>query len=135
MLAKIALLCYNNYSDKERVIICVLKGILDVCFSVKSTQKATTIFVRRLTLLLCFSPFLSTILLAFCYAVRFLIYIRRRNYRLKIRQREPTVFIRLSLRLRLVSRQMKTLYHSFSSFFKENGSYHFTTQGKISNGQ
>jgi hypothetical protein len=135
MLAKIALLCYNNYSDKERVIICVLKGILDVCFSVKSTQKATTIFVRRLPLLLCFSPFLSTILLAFCYAVRFLIYIRRRNYRLKIRQREPTVFIRLSLRLRLVSRQMKTLYHSFSSFFKENGSYHFTTQGKISNGQ
>ena len=135
MLAKIAFLCYNNYSDKERVIICVLKGILDVCFSVKSTQKATTIFVRRLPLLLCFSPFLSTILLAFCYAVRFLIYIRRRNYRLKIRQREPTVFIRLSLRLRLVSRQMKTLYHSFSSFFKENGSYHFTTQGKISNGQ
>ena len=131
MLAKIALLCYNNYSDKERVIICVLKGILDVCFSVKSTQKATTIFVRRLPLLLCFSPFLSTILLAFCYAVRFLIYIRRRNYRLKIRQREPTVFIRLSLRLRLVSRQMKTLYHSFSSFFKENGSYHFTTHKKI----
>ena len=38
MLAKIALLCYNNYSDKERVIICVLKGILDVCFSVKSAQ-------------------------------------------------------------------------------------------------
>ena len=135
MLAKTALLRYNNYSDKKRVIICVLKGILDVCFSVKSTQKATTIFVRRLPLLLCFSPFLSTILLAFCYAVRFLIYIRRRNYRLKIRQREPTVFIRLSLRLRLVSRQMKTLYHSFSSFFKENGSYHFTTQGKISNGQ
>lgn len=30
--------------------------------------------------------------------------------------------------LRLVSRRMKTLYHSFSSFFKENGSYHFTTQ-------
>ena len=135
MLAKTALFRYNNYSDKKRVIICVLKGILDVCFSVKSTQKATTIFVRRLPLLLCFSPFLSTILLAFCYAVRFLIYIRRRNYRLKIRQREPTVFIRLSLRLRLVSRQMKTLYHSFSSFFKENGSYHFTTQGKISNGQ
>ena len=135
MLAKAALLRYNNYSDKKRVIICVLKGILDVCFSVKSTQKATTIFVRRLPLLLCFSPFLSTILLAFCYAVRFLIYIRRRNYRLKIRRREPTVFIRLSLRLRLVSRQMKTLYHSFSSFFKENGSYHFTTQGKISNGQ
>ena len=135
MLAKSTLLRYNNYSDKKRVIICVLKGILDVCFSVKSTQKATTIFVRRLPLLLCFSPFLSTILLAFCYAVRFLIYIRRRNYRLKIRQREPTVFIRLSLRLRLVSRQMKTLYHSFSSFFKENGSYHFTTQGKISNGQ
>jgi hypothetical protein len=27
--------------------------------------------VRRLPLLLCFSPFLSTILLAFCYAVRF----------------------------------------------------------------
>ena len=26
---------------------------------------------------------------------------------------------------------MKTLYHSFSSFFKENGSYHFTTQKKI----
>ena len=39
MLAKTTLLCYNNYSDKERVIICVLKGILDVCFSVKSTQK------------------------------------------------------------------------------------------------
>ena len=135
MLAKAALLRYNNYSDKKRVIICVLKGILDVCFSVKSTQKATTIFVRRLPLLLCFSPFLSTILLAFCYAVRFLIYIRRRNYRLKIRRCEPTVFIRPSLRLRLVSRQMKTLYHSFSSFFKENGSYHFTTQGKISNGQ
>ena len=38
MLANIALLCYNNYSDKERVIICVLKGILDVCFSVKSAQ-------------------------------------------------------------------------------------------------
>ena len=128
MLAKAALLRYNNYSDKKRVIICVLKGILDVCFFVKSTQKATTIFVRRLPLLLCFSPFLSTILLAFCYAVRFLIYIRRRNYRLKIRRREPTVFIRLSLRLRLVSRRMKTLYHSFSSFFKENGSYHFTTQ-------
>ena len=135
MLAKAAILRYNNYSDKKRVIICVLKDILDVCFFVKSTQKATTIFVRRLPLLLCFSPFLSTILLAFCYAVRFLIYIRRRNYRLKIRQREPTVFIRLSLRLRLVSRQLKTLYHSFSSFFKENGSYHFTTQGKISNGQ
>ena len=131
MLAKTALLRYNNYSDKKRVIICVLKDILDVCFSVKSTQKATTIFVRRLPLLLCFSTFLSTILLAFCYAVRFLIYIRRRNYRLKIRQREATVFIRLSLRLRLVSRQMKTLYHSFSSFFKENGSYHFTTQKKI----
>ena len=135
MLAKTALLRYNNYSDKKRVIICVLKGILDVCFSVKSAQKATTIFVRRLPLLLCFSPFLSTILLAFCYAVRFLIYIRRRNYRLKIRRREPTVFISPSLRLRLVSRRTKTLYHSFSSFFKENGSYHFTTQGKISNGQ
>ena len=135
MLAKAALLRYNNYSDKERVIICVLKGILDVCFSVKSTQKATTIFVRRLPLLLCFSPFLSTILLAFCYAVRFLIYIRRRNYRLKIRRREPTVFISPSLCLRLVSRRTKTLYHSFSSFLKENGSYHFTTQGKISNGQ
>ena len=135
MLAKAALLRYNNYSDKKRVIICVLKGILDVCFFVKSTQKATTIFVRRLPLLLCFSPFLSTILLAFCYAVRFLIYIRRRNYRLKIRRREPTVFIRPSLRLRLVSRRMKTLYHSFSSFLKENGSYHFTTQGQISNGQ
>ena len=38
MLAKIALLCYNNYSDKERVIICVLKGILDVYFFVKSTH-------------------------------------------------------------------------------------------------
>ena len=38
MLAKIALLCYNNYSDKKRVIICVLKDILDVCFSVKSTH-------------------------------------------------------------------------------------------------
>jgi len=86
-------------------------------------------------LLLCFSPFLSTILLAFCYAVRFLIYIRRRNYRLKIRRREPTVFISPSLRLRLVSRRTKTLYHSFSSFLKENGSYHFTTQGKILNGQ
>ena len=71
MLAKAAILRYNNYSDKKRVIICVLKDILDVCFSVKSTQKATTIFVRRLPLLLCFSPFLSTILLAFCYAVRF----------------------------------------------------------------
>ena len=135
MLAKAAILRYNNYSDKKRVIICVLKDILDVCFSVKSTQKATTIFVRRLPLLLCFSPFLSTILLAFCYAVRFLIYIRRRNYRLKIRRREPTVFISPSLRLRLVSRRTKTLYHSFSSFLKENGSYHFTTQGKISNGQ
>ena len=101
----------------------------------RPSQKATTIFVRRLPLLLCFSPFLSTILLAFCYAVRFLIYIRRRNYRLKIRRREPTVFISPSLRLRLVSRRTKTLYHSFSSFFKENGSYHFTTQGKISNGQ
>ena len=39
MLAKAALLRYNNYSDKKRVIICVLKGILDVCFFVKSTQK------------------------------------------------------------------------------------------------
>ena len=39
MLAKTALLRYNNYSDKERVIICVLKGILDVCFSVKSTHR------------------------------------------------------------------------------------------------
>ena len=39
MLTKIALLCYNNYSDKKRVIICVLKGILDVCFFVKSAQK------------------------------------------------------------------------------------------------
>ena len=39
MLANIALLCYNNYSDKERVIICVLKGILDVCFSVKSAHQ------------------------------------------------------------------------------------------------
>ena len=38
MLAKTALLRYNNYSDKKRVIICVLKGILDVCFSVKSTH-------------------------------------------------------------------------------------------------
>ena len=38
MLAKAALLLYNNYSDKKRVIICVLKDILDVCFSVKSTQ-------------------------------------------------------------------------------------------------
>ena len=44
------------------------------------------------------------------------------------RRREPTVFISPSLRLRLVSGLMKTLYHSFSSFFKENGSYHFTTQ-------
>ena len=35
MLAKTALLCYNNYSDKKRVIICVLNDILDVCFSVK----------------------------------------------------------------------------------------------------
>ena len=43
MLAKIALLCYNNYSDKERVIICVLKGILDVCFSVKSTHTVSRI--------------------------------------------------------------------------------------------
>ena len=41
MLAKSTLLCYNNYSDKKRVIICVLKGILDVCFSVKSTQWKT----------------------------------------------------------------------------------------------
>ena len=39
MLANIALLCYNHYSDKERVIICVLKGILDVCFSVKSAHE------------------------------------------------------------------------------------------------
>ena len=38
MLAKTALLRYNNYSDKERVIICVLKGILGVCFSVKSAH-------------------------------------------------------------------------------------------------
>ena len=38
MLAKTALLRYNNYSDKKRVIICVLKGILDVCFSVKSAH-------------------------------------------------------------------------------------------------
>ncbi len=43
----------------------------------------------------------------------------------------PTVFIRLSLRLRLVSRRKKTLYHSFSSFFKENGSYLFTTQNRL----
>ena len=41
MLAKSTLLRYNNYSDKKRVIICVLKGILDVCFSVKSTQTLT----------------------------------------------------------------------------------------------
>ncbi len=40
MLAKSALLRYNNYSDKERVIICVLKGILGVCFSVKSAQNS-----------------------------------------------------------------------------------------------
>ena len=46
MLAKIALLCYNNYSDKERVIICVLKGILDVCFSVKSTHSKNRTTVR-----------------------------------------------------------------------------------------
>ena len=50
MLAKIALLCYNNYSDKERVIICVLKGILDVCFSVKSAHKSTVIYYGGLFL-------------------------------------------------------------------------------------
>ena len=44
MLAKIALLCYNNYSDKERVIICVLKDILDVCFSVKLAHLCFTIW-------------------------------------------------------------------------------------------
>ena len=44
MLAKAALLRYNNYSDKKRVIICVLKGILDVCFSVKSAQKKALVF-------------------------------------------------------------------------------------------
>ena len=38
MLAKTALLRYNNYSDKKRAIICVLKDITDVCFSVKSTH-------------------------------------------------------------------------------------------------
>ena len=135
MLAKAALLRYNNYSDKKRVIICVLKGILDVCFSVKSTQKATTIFVRRLPLFLCFPLSCLLFYLLFVMLSAFLIYICRRNYRLKIRRREPTVFIRLSLHLRLVSRRMKTLYHSFSSFLKENGSCHFTTQGKISNGQ
>ena len=42
MLAKSTLLCYNNYSDKKRVIICVLKGILDVCFSVKSAHNVET---------------------------------------------------------------------------------------------
>ena len=44
MLAKTALLRYNNYSDKKRVIICVLKGILDVCFSVKSAHRSS--FIR-----------------------------------------------------------------------------------------
>jgi len=44
MLAKTALLRYNNYSDKKRVIICVLKGILDVCFSVKSAHLCFTIW-------------------------------------------------------------------------------------------
>ena len=47
------------------------EGKLNCINAVVITQKATTIFVRRLPLLLCFSPFLSTILLAFCYAVRF----------------------------------------------------------------
>ena len=43
MLAKSTLLRYNNYSDKKRVIICVSKGILDVCFSVKSAQTVSRI--------------------------------------------------------------------------------------------
>lgn len=43
MLAKTALFRYNNYSDKKRVIICVLKGLLDVCFSVKSAQTVSRI--------------------------------------------------------------------------------------------
>ena len=43
MLAKTALLRYNNYSDKKRVIICVLKGILDVCFSVKLAQQQSRV--------------------------------------------------------------------------------------------
>ena len=135
ILAKTTPLCYNNYSDKKRVIICVLKGILYVCFFVKSAQKQRQFSWEDCR---CFFVFpLSCLLfcLLFVMLSAFLIYICRRNYRLKIRRREPTVFISPSLRLRLVSRQMKTLYHSFSSFFKENGSYLFTTQGKISNGQ
>jgi len=49
MLAKSTLLRYNNYSDKKRVIICVLKGILDVCFSVKSAhlKNLTNGFIKR----------------------------------------------------------------------------------------
>ena len=46
MLAKSTLLRYNNYSDRKRVIICVLKGILDVCFSVKSTHSENRTAVR-----------------------------------------------------------------------------------------
>ena len=46
MLAKTALFRYNNYSDKKRVIICVLKGILDVCFSVMKTHKSTVILIE-----------------------------------------------------------------------------------------
>ncbi|MFQ8954240.1 MAG: hypothetical protein ACLR56_15285 [Oscillospiraceae bacterium] len=44
MLTITALLHYNNYSDKKRVIICVLKGILDVCFSVKLAHLCFTIW-------------------------------------------------------------------------------------------
>ena len=60
MLAKTALLCYNNYSDKKRVIICVLKGILDVCFSVKSTHTECCYSNRELLL--------TTLCFLFCFA-------------------------------------------------------------------
>ena len=50
MLAKSTLLCYNNYSDKERVIICVLKGsIFFTCELAKRLDMPVTIDVMQVS--------------------------------------------------------------------------------------
>ena len=83
----------------------------------RTVTKSNDNFREKIAVAFLFFP-LSCLLfyLLFVMLSAFLIYIRRRNCRLKIRRREPTVFISPSLRLKLVSVLMKILYHSFSSF-------------------
>jgi len=63
MLAKTALLRYNNYSDKKRVIICVLKGILDVYFSVKSAHS------KQIRIYPCFLTVLSGLFIFYYFSM------------------------------------------------------------------